>query len=273
MPTVEFETQDMLSLLKSDMSIQELSESIPMLGVSLEELDEEKTVLEVFPNRPDMLSVEGFVRALRGFLGLEKGFVDYDVRDSGIFFLVDGSVEKVRPFAAAAQVDGVVIKDQMLKSLMNVQEKLHTTHGRNRMKVAIGVHDSDKIKPPYTYKAVKPDEVSFIPLDMSEKMNLKEILLKHPKGVGYAFTLDGLKKYPVIVDSKNDVLSFPPIINGELTRVTEETRNLFIEVTGWHEPSVKQALNIVVSSIADRGGEIRSVEISRIKIRTFPQVC
>jgi phenylalanyl-tRNA synthetase beta chain len=126
------------------------------------------------------------------------------------------------------------------------------------------VHDSDRIKPPYTFKAVKPTEVFFIPLDATEEMSLSEILVKHPKGVDYAFTLSGLKKYPLILDSKGSVLSFPPIINGELTRVTEKTKNLFIETTGWSKLAVDQAMNIVVSSIVDRGGVIRSVEICAI---------
>lgn len=262
MPTVEFDTRDFLALLGSDLSIAELEQAIPMIGVSLESFDENSMNVEIFPNRPDMLSVEGFARAVKGFMGLETGLVDYPIEASDIILNVDASVKDVRPFVAAAQIDGVVIDDLQLKSLMNVQEKLHTTHGRNRVKVAIGVHDSDRISPPYTYKAVKPADISFIPLDMTEEMNLNEILSKHPKGVDYAYTLRSFKKYPIILDSKGGVLSFPPIINGELTRVTEETKNLFIEVTGSHALSVNQALNIVVASIADRGGKIKSVEIN-----------
>lgn len=262
MPTVEFDTRDFRALLGSDLSIAELEQAIPMIGVSLESIDEDSMSVEVFPNRPDMLSVEGFARAVKGFMGLEKGLVDYPIEASAIVLMVESSVKDVRPYVAAAQIDGVVIDVFQLKSIMNVQEKLHTTHGRNRVKVAIGVHDSDRIFPPYTYKAVKPNEISFIPLDMTEEMNLFEILSKHPKGVDYAFTLKGFKKYPIILDSKGSVLSFPPIINGELTRVTEKTRNLFIEVTGSHALSVNQALNIIVSSIADRGGNIKSVEIN-----------
>jgi len=263
MPTVEFATQDFMNLLGGrDVSLEELTESIPMIGVSLDFLDAEKMVLEVFPNRTDMLSVEGFARAFKGFFGIEKGPVSYPVKPSDIVMYVDPSVERVRPYVVAAQIDGVTIDDAQLRSIMSMQEKLHTTHGRNRVKVAIGVHDSDEITPPYTFKAVKPANISFVPLDMAEPMNLSDILKKHPKGVGYAFTLAGLKTYPVIVDAKGSVLSFPPIINGELTRVSEETKNLFVEVTGWHMPSLHQALNIVVSSIADRGGTIRSVEIA-----------
>jgi phenylalanyl-tRNA synthetase beta chain len=144
---------------------------------------------------------------------------------------------------------------------MNLQEKLHVTHGRNRKKVAIGVHDFDKIKSPFTYKTAKFNEIKFIPLDSAKEMNLKEILQKHPKGTAYAHIFEGVSDYPVILDKNNNVVSFPPIINGELTRVSKNTKNLFIEITGTDELAVNQALNIVVSAVADRGGEVYCVDI------------
>lgn len=261
MPTVEYSYPDLIEILGVEKTPKELSSEIPMLGVDLSSIDEKKVVLEVFPNRPDMLSIEGFAAALRGFYGIEKGFIKKDVKPSGIVFNVDSSVSKIRPCVSSAVVLGVSISENAFLSLINIQEKLHTTHGRNRMKVAIGVHDLDKVKPPFTYKAVSPKEASFVPLDASQAMNLSEILEKHPKGVGYAWTLAGLKKYPLIVDSKNQVLSFPPIINGELTRVTTETKNLFIECTGWSKQACDQAVNIIVYSITARCGVIRSVEM------------
>ena len=144
---------------------------------------------------------------------------------------------------------------------MNIQEKLHITHGRNRKKVAIGVHDLSKVEPPFLYTAVKPEEVSFVPLDTKEKMNLAQILERHPKGRAYASTLAGMHRYPVILDRNGTVLSFPPIINGELTRVTEKTKDLFIDVTGLDSKSVNQALNILVTGILDRGGKAYTVEL------------
>ena len=38
--------------------------------------------------------------------------------------------------------------------------------------------------------------------------------------------------HPVIYDSNNTVLSLPPIINGEHSKITLNTRNVFIEVIG-----------------------------------------
>ncbi|VVB55381.1 Phenylalanine--tRNA ligase beta subunit [uncultured archaeon] len=261
MPTVSFNTREVMSLLGGKYTLAELGDRIPMLGVGLERIDAETMEVEVFPNRPDMLSVEGFVRAFKGFVGYESGAVNYKVQPSGVSVLVDSSVDGIRPFIAAGIVEGVKISGEHLKSIMNVQEKLHTTHGRNRVKVAIGIHDLACVKPPFTYKAVAPDGVSFVPLDMSESMTPARILRSHPKGRDYAFTLEGFDRYPVIVDSVGQVLSFPPIINGELTRVTEDSKNLLIEVTGTSQLAVDQALNIVATTLVDQGGKIKFVEI------------
>ena len=261
MPTVEFDFVELTEMLGREFTPGDLKDKIPMLGVDLAEIDCEKIILEVFPNRPDLLCVEGFSRALKGFLGIETGFIDYQVRDSGMKLSADSSVMNVRPCIAAGVVRNVDITEKQLKSLMDLQEKLHVTHGRNRKKVAIGVHDLERVEPPFIYKAVMPENISFVPLDMDKEMNLKQILKKHPKGRDYAYTLENLDMYPVILDVKGSVLSFPPVINGELTRVTQDSKNLFIEVTGQDQKAVDQALNIVITSIADRGGGVCSVDI------------
>lgn len=98
--------------------------------------------------------------------------------------------------------------------------------------------------------------------DFTEELSMREMLQKHPKGKGYGHILDGCERYPLIVDANDNVLSFPPIINGDLTRVTDDTHDLFIDVTGT-DPMVHKALNIVVTSLAERGGKIESVLVKR----------
>ena len=50
----------------------------------------------------------------------------------------------------------------------------------------------------------------------------------------YAYLLEGKKKYPVFIDSAGKILSMPPIINSEETgRVTEKTKDVFIECSGF----------------------------------------
>lgn len=261
MPTVEFDFQDLMQLVGREFKPDELRDRIAMLGIDLEKINSESVMMEVFPDRPDLLSVEGFSRALKGSLGIETGLKDYNVKESGIRLFVDPSVKKVRPFITAAVLRGVSITEPNLISLMDIQEKLHITHGRNREKASIGVHDLSRIEPPFTYKAVKSDEIRFVPLDMNNELTPREILLRHPKGISYAWVLEGFDRYPIIIDKNNNVLSFPPIINGERTRVNDDTRDLFIEITGLDQISINQALNILVTSLADREGEIQSVEI------------
>ncbi len=265
MPSVQYDTGDLMHLLGRRFKVEDLRERMPMLGVDLESIDDEKTVVEVFPNRPDMLNVEGFARALKGFLDVETGYRAYEAAESGVTLYVDPSVDDVRPAVSAGVVLGVDMDDYTVKSIMDMQEKLHLTHGRNRAKVAIGVHDLDRVKPPFTYKAVDPDSVKFAPLDAAEEMTLREILEKHPKGKDYAWCLEGKRRYPLFVDSLGQVLSFPPIINGQLTRLTEHTRNLFLDLTGTSQKAVDTACCIIACALADRGGRIQTVEVKRNK--------
>ncbi|PKK85171.1 MAG: phenylalanine--tRNA ligase subunit beta [Thermoplasmata archaeon HGW-Thermoplasmata-1] len=262
MPVISFDYKDFSSLLGRRVPIDELSERLPMIGADLDKVEGSTITIEFFPDRPDLLSVEGVARAMRAFLGFEKGQKKYETAQSGVVLNVDGSVKSVRPFIAAAVVEGVSMTDEMVASIMDLQEKLHVGLGRKRSKVAIGVHNADAVKPPFTYKAVKPDSIRFVPLMKDEEMNLDEILEKHEKGTTYAHLLRGFNRYPLIVDSNGDVLSFPPVINGELTAVTGYTTNFFVDVTGTDQKAVNQALNIVATTLAERGGSIKTVEIA-----------
>ncbi len=232
---------------------------LPMLGCDIERVEDDHLDVEFFPNRPDLYSVEGVARALRGFLDIELGYKHYEVKRGSWKIFVDPSVLEVRPKIAGCVVKGVKMSDEVIRSLMEVQEDLHWTIGRNRRKMAIGVHDLSKVNFPLTYKAVD-SSFAFVPLDFDRVMTVEEILKEHPKGKQFAFILAGKDRYPMIIDSKGEAISFPPIINAEKTRVTEKTTDLFIDVTGFDE-NVDKALNILATMLADRGGVIESVEI------------
>jgi len=259
MAVVEFALDDLENLVGRKLSDKEIEEFVPMMGCPLEKIEGKKVYYEIFPNRPDLLSTEGFARAIRTFLGITKGLVQYQTTKSGIRLYV--KKVDVRPHIVAAVVRNTKLNDYVINSLIQLQEKIHETFGRKRKKIAIGIHDLDKVKPPFTYKAVKPKEIKFVPLDMKEKLTLDEILAEHPKGKEYAHILKGAKQYPIILDKNNNVLSFPPIINGELTRVTQHTKNLFIDITGTSYLAINQALNILVTSLAERGFSVETVEI------------
>ena len=264
MPLINFDYNDLCSLLGEEVPKEVLVERIPMIGADMHgtEGSSDEMSVEFFPNRPDMYCVEGIARSMRAFLGIEPGLKEYEVEDTDILVRVDPSVKEVRPIILCAAVFDVEIDDPFIKSLMELQEKLHMTIGRKRSKLAIGVHDLDKVIPPFDYRAVSPGDIRFVPLASDEEMDLEEVLTKHEKGKAYAHLLEGKTRYPIITDANGDVLSFPPVINGTLTTVTTETKNLFIDVTGIDGKAVKTALDIVVTAMAERGGSIGAVTMA-----------
>ncbi len=269
MPIITFDYKDLIKLLRKEIDKKELIDKLPMMGVSIERIENNEISIEVFPNRPDMLCIEGIARALRAFLGIEKGLKKYEISPPKISLYVENDLEKIRPYIAGAIIRNIEIDDKTIKSLMESQEKLHFSLGKDRKKMAIGVHDFDKVKPPFYYKAVAPNEIKFVPLGKDEEMDLDEILKKHEKGIAYAHLLRNFEKYPIIIDKEGNVLSFPPIINGILTAINEETKNIFIEVTGIDIKAVLSSLVIISTALAERGGKLEQIEVIGKEEKSF----
>jgi phenylalanyl-tRNA synthetase beta subunit (EC 6.1.1.20) len=258
MPVIRLYYHDLEELVGADRDL--ILERLPMIGADIERLEKDYADVEFFPDRPDLYSPEGVGRAMRGFLGIRTGLLRYEITPGKIEIEIDPSVKEVRPYLSSAVVRNLEFNNPAIESLMALQEALHWGLGRNRRKVAIGVHDISRVVPPFRYLGEDPDR-EFVPLDFTESLSMRAILKEHPKGMGYGHILEGFDRYPLIVDANDDVLSFPPIINGELTRVRDDTRDLFIDVTGTDRLAVKRALNIVVTSLAERSGRIEGVRI------------
>jgi len=259
MPVIDVNLKDLRELLKIDVTIEELRDRLPMMGTSWEGETDEGFQLEVFPNRPDLLSIEGLARAYASFKGVKTGLREYEVKEAGYKVDLERKVEGVRPYFVTAVVKNVEFDDPLIRSIIQMQEKLHVTHGRKRRKVAIGLHNLEPIQFPVTY-TTKPPEFKFRPLGERFEKNLTQILTEMHTGVEYAWTVEGFEEYPMILDSKGMVLSMPPIINGEYTRIDEATRDLFIDVTGTDLKAITEVLNIIVTTFADRGAEVYAVE-------------
>ena len=231
MPVINFTYNELFEKLGKELPKDELIDILPMISSDVEDYDENDVKVEFFPNRPDYYSVEGIVRALKGYLDIEVGMPKYDVKKTDTTITVDKELEEIRPYVASCIIKNISINDEQLRNLMEFQEHLHWVIGRDRKKVAIGIHDLDKVSGPFYYKAGNPDDVSFIPLETDTEMTLNEILENHPKGKDYAHLLEEYDKYPLIVDANDNIMSMPPIINSELTKLTTETKNIFIDVT------------------------------------------
>jgi len=242
--------------------------NVPLIGSDVERTEEDHADVEFFPDRPDLFSPEGVARAMRGYLGIETGLPIYPVKPSGISFSIDPKLADIRPVLGAAVIRGVTFDDESIQSIMSLQESHHWAVGRGRSKVAIGIHDLDAVRPPFRYIAAPRSRV-FVPLDYTEEMTMDQILEKHPKGRDYAKIVKDFPLFPLIVDKDDNVLSFPPIINGERTRVTIDTKNILLDTTGTDKRAVNVAVNIICTAMAEAGATIESVEIGGVQTPTL----
>jgi phenylalanyl-tRNA synthetase beta chain len=152
-----------------------------------------------------------------------------------------------------------------------MQEDLHNGVGRRRRKASIGIHNLDVIKFPITYRTAGGD-YSFAPLGESAEQSIDQILKESETGRQYGHILSGSDKYPIIVDRVGTTLSFPPIINGNATKVDENCRNLFVEVTATDQKAAEDALAIIAVTLYDAGFEIRTVTVGSGKKVETPQI-
>ena len=252
---------------------EKMQDKIAMFGTPLESFDNNEIEIEVFPNRPDLLSYQGFKRSFLSFLGKKTGLKKYKINkpEKNYKVIVDSSVKDIRPYTVCAIVKGLKFDDEKIKEIIEMQEKLHITIGRKRKKIAIGIYPLEKIKLPITYKALEPDKIKFMPLETEKEMSGLEILQRHHTGKDYAHLLSGKEKFPIFIDNAKNILSMPPIINSQLTgKITEETKEVFVECSGFDLNILKRCLNIIVVNMADIGGKIYQMEIKGSKKETTP---
>jgi len=264
MPTIECSKKDLEKLVGKIFSIKELEIAVLYAKGELDVVDGDELKIEIKDtNRPDLWSVEGIARAIKPFYSKERGIPKYKVNVGKFGVNVSKKVGKVRPIIGCAVIRNIKITDEILRQLIQLQEKVAGTFGRKRKEASIGVYDLDKLTPPILYTAVNPNKSAFIPLESKERLTPKEILEKHPKGHEYGHLIKNFKEYPMIIDAKKRVLSMPPVINSDYSgKVTTRTKNLLIEVTGSDYKYVEPALKVMTMSLADRGGRIESVFIN-----------
>ena len=267
MPTIDVDYVEFEKLLgiKFDRDMTKVNSCLAFVKGEVKLFDEKEGLMSIEikdSNRPDLWSIEGLVRALRGFLGLDEGLRNYAADKPIADLNVSPELRSLRPYIGCSIVKNVKLTDKIIRGLMHLQDKLDQTYGRNRRRTSIGLYDFSLLAPPFSYTVAKPSEIRFIPLGLSERMSLEEILQKHPKGLEYGSILKGHSVYPILLDSERKVLSFPPIINSnDLGRITEDTKHLLIEVTGTAEETVLTTLKIVTLSLIDRGGKAYSTTI------------
>ncbi len=242
------------------LSRETIVDRLPYLGLDIEGEDPDAIRVEYNPNRADFSTDYGIARALRGLVGKELGPPEYKVLKGVVSVKVDANLRKVRPYIVCAAVRGLKMDDETIRQLISMQEDLHNGIARKRKKAAIGLHNMDAVKPPLTYAGV-PSSFEFIPLGESKKMAVAKVLTDTETGVQYGRILAGASTFPMLRDSAGTVLSFPPIINGNVTKVDTSTKNVLVDVTSTDERVGGDALAIICAALSDAGGALESVRI------------
>lgn len=259
MPVVEFPLEDIIRLFP-DYDLEYTIAMLPFLGLDIESRDDKCIRLEYSPNRPDFSSYYGISRALNGLLGKEVGIPKFKLIENRKNLInVDSSVINIRPYIASIVARGHKLNDKTIKQIVSMQEDLHNGIGRKRSKASIGLHNLDAIEFPLDY-TTRPGNLSFTPIDYSSSLTLSEVLEKTESGKKFRELLLG-SIYPVLMDSRGNLLSFPPVINAESTRIKGGVKNLFTEVTGVDKTTVDKILANIAATLADIGFSLETVSI------------
>ncbi len=267
MPVVTLYFDRIKKILGKSIPKGKIIDTLPFIGLDIEDETEDHINVEYSPNRPDYSTDYGIITGLQGLLGIKLGMPVLKIKNGKFSIKADPSVSKVRPYVTAIEARNGKLDDETIRQIITMQEDLHNGLGRRRKKASIGIHDLEKIKFPLYYKTVTREH-SFIPLESDISMTVKDILEKTETGKKYKHILEGHAKVPVIVDSDGKTISLPPIVNAKLTEMNTKTRNLLVEVTATDKNAAEGVLAVVANTLQIAGFELYSVKITGAGIST-----
>ena len=268
MPVVELSLSRLQKLIGKNTNKKQILDSLPFLGLDIESLGRNIVRVEYSPNRPDYSTDFGIALGLQGILGISKGMLRLDIRKQGKYEIkVDSSTSRIRPFVTGIIARNGSLDNESVKQIINMQEDLHFGLGRKRKKSSIGIHDLDSIFFPLKYSTTSRDH-RFIPLNSTKESSISEILQNSEVGSDYGSILGQSGNVPIIIDSKGQTISFPPIINAALTTVTTKTKNILVEVTGIDKQSAEDMLSVVVTILQGAGFQFSQLKVSGSKNST-----
>jgi len=254
----------MQEFLGKDLTLDELEDLLSFTKTEIDDYvkEEDMLVLDIkTSNRPDLWCAEGMIREIKGILEMEKGIPSYDLQESGFIVKVDPALASTRPYIACAIAKKINLDDFYIKQLMQHSEKIDNSYGRKRKKSSIGIYNLSMIQSPVLYETAEKSH-KFIPLGYEKEMTLDRILDEHEKGLEYGQIVRDYGIYPILLSADGLTLSLPPVINSnDVGRITEDTTECLIEVTGTNFETVNVVLNILCQTMADHGAEIYSVVI------------
>ncbi|KAJ6639718.1 Phenylalanine--tRNA ligase beta subunit [Pseudolycoriella hygida] len=288
MPTIGVKRDDLFAALNKTYTDDEFQKLCFEFGLELDEVTSEKQMvtkeqgegaqvdnaseeiiyrIDIPANRYDLLCLEGLVSGLLVFMGRPPPRFRAIKGATTEKMTILPNTAEIRPFAVAAILRNITFNQQSYNSFIDLQDKLHQNICRKRSLVAIGTHDLDTIRGPFFYDAKKPDDIKFVPLNQEKEMNaveLMEFYSIHPQLKQYLPIIRDSPVYPVIYDSNGVVLSLPPIINGNHSKITLETKNVFIECTATDLTKAKVVLDTLVCMFSAHCSDSFTAEIVEV---------
>ncbi|EQC40974.1 phenylalanyl-tRNA synthetase, beta subunit [Saprolegnia diclina VS20] len=276
MPTVGVKRDELFAAIGQRFTDEEFDHLCFEFGIELDEITSERLMkekeqgakaaagaddtviykIDVPANRYDLLCVEGIARALRVFMQKEQPPVFRVIEPKTKHVITvkkNMGLETMRPFVVSCILRDVTFTQERYDSFIDLQDKLHQNICRRRTLVAIGTHDLDTVSGPFTYEGRAPENIRFVPLSQTREFSARELLdhyrtsadCKHLKP--YTDIIYDFPTYPVIYDKNQTLLSLPPIINSEHSKIKLSTKNVFIECTATDITKANVVLNTMIA--------------------------
>lgn len=190
MPTIGVDKAALFKELGREYTTEEFDELCFEFGIELDEDTSQSTKpedlaqppqlkIEIPANRYDMLCFEGIAMNLKVFLDQQK-LPKWSLtapKDGELQVLdIKKETEQIRPLCSGVVLRNIEFTQERYDSFIALQDKLHANLARNRTLVSIGTHDLDTIKGPFSYEALAPEQIEFVPLNQTKKMNGKELM-------------------------------------------------------------------------------------------------
>jgi phenylalanyl-tRNA synthetase beta chain len=271
MPTVIVNRDELFRQIGENFTDERFDEICFEFGIELDEITSEKEMfeneqkkageglsndvlykIEVPANRYDLLCIEGLSMALRIFLGKSE-VPQFRLENSSSIIhtvRVEDSVAKVRPYFLSAILRDITFTDESLISFMELQDKLHNNICRGRSLVSMGTHDLDSVQSPFYYRAIHRDILTFVPLNKTENVTgtgLLEQLKNDHKLKYYVPLLANEDLFPAFCDFNGIVMSVPPLLNSDHSKLKLSTKNVLIDVTAKDLTKANIVLNTLVA--------------------------
>jgi len=258
MPVTIHNKKYLLKRLGFKIDDETLVRNIENMGPNVKSMNDKEITVEYQANRPDIISAVGLARAIRYYMRRSRNFA-YAVKEGeGATITVGKHAAKIRPYVAAILVENMELEEDDLLDIINFTEKLSDTHGRQRNKIAIGLHDLRDVEPPFFYDAYEDEK--FMPLGAKRETLYSHVLRDEDKGKKYSSLCSSGGRYLALKDAKG-TMALVPVINSERTRVSVSTKRMLIDITGSMKEAIDGVADLIATDFMDRGYDVKRVKV------------